>query len=48
MDNQSTEERTEKVVIALTQEQLKELCANAAEIGARNHFIRIYAPEISV
>ena len=35
MDSQSTEERAEKVVIALTPEQLKDICANAAEIGAK-------------
>ena len=35
MDSQSTEERAEKVIIALTPEQLKDICANAAEIGAK-------------
>ena len=35
MDGQSTEERAEKVIIALTPEQLKDICANAAEIGAK-------------
>ena len=30
MDSQSTEERAEKVIIALTPEQLKDICANAA------------------
>ena len=29
MDSQSTEERAEKVIIALTPEQLKDICANA-------------------
>lgn len=35
MDSQSTEERAEKVIIALTPEQLKDICASAAEIGAK-------------
>lgn len=35
MDNQSTEQITEKAIIALSQEQLKDICANAAKIGAR-------------
>ena len=35
MDSQSTEERAEKAIIALTPEQLKDICANAAEIGAK-------------